>query len=918
MTRPFIWLKSTRPKVPSPGLLALAALTICTGSGVILALSYRPDAALDSLALLLMKNPAGILFRSVHYWSAQFFLVSCLWHGIEHLARRSEIAVGRGVWLRLTFVVPVILYAMLSGFLLRAGSGGTQAGLILHSLLNEVPGLGGLLASVFTGPNQTLFVAYLHHVCTATLVIWLVSIEHSRRIMPGRQAVFWIILPVLLLALVLVPGLESAPARAEHGPWYLAGLQEILHWLPGPGWLVALCVLALGGLAMLPWLAAKARTGVKRGMVGGLVLYAILSVLALGFRGQGWRFGWAGAARPSAFRSARAYLAPPARLLEASVPLIDGKREGCLVCHIQMAGFQPAHDPNRIGCASCHLGERFTLDKALAHKGMTLTPGNLCVVRQTCASESCHSEIGSRVRRSLMTTMSGVISVDKFVFGENPDLDHRFDVRQLSSSPADKHLRSLCASCHLGQDKDEPGTISELSRGGGCSACHLGYGDAAREELASRASARTRGQPPRFHPEISTSVQGQACFGCHSRSGRISLSFEGWHETTLEEDAIKRTTDWQKRFRILADDRVLEKHEPDIHYQKGMQCVDCHLASEAMGDGQQYAHQENAVKIGCVDCHPEESPKTRVFEQLDAEARKIIALRNLNEPGRKFLVTRSGVADSRAYPNVYLGNEGRLSLKTVLDGRVLEPKPATEACGRDIPGHRRLECRACHSAWVPQCIGCHTSFEPKAEGWDHLAGRALLGTWQEQSSEMLAEAPVLGVQKIATPTKTYEERIGTFAPGMVMTLTRESRNSPELHRLYAPVSPHTSSRSRSCVSCHANPVALGFGRGSLQYETNGAFGCWTFKPRFATATQDGLPLDAWIGFLQEPAPGIKATRGNCRPFTLPEQQRILRVGSCFQCHDEGDQRLQAVFSDFQHYRAHLSEHCLLPNWGDSG
>ena len=33
-----------------------------------------------------------------------------------------------------------------------------------------------------------------------------------------------------------------------------------------------------------------------------------------------------------------------------------------------------------------------------------------------------------------------------------------------------------------------------------------------------------------MHPDVALPVDNAPCFGCHSRSGRISLSYDGWHE----------------------------------------------------------------------------------------------------------------------------------------------------------------------------------------------------------------------------------------------------------------------------------------------------------------------------------------------------------------------------------------------------
>ncbi len=471
-----------------------------------LALAYKPDAPLDSLALLLLKNPAGVFVRSAHYWSAQAFLIFIFAHAVDHFLKRSETEVTFGVWVRLGLTMPVILGIMLSGFLLRGDAAAVQALQVLRSLLGFVPLFGAALARLLTGSGSDLFTIYLHHVCTATLVIWLVAIEHSRRMMPGARAVGWTLPPVLLLSLLLVPGLEWRAAAVEKGPWYLVGLQELLHWLPQPQIAVWLGLAALALLIFLPKFSPALRRRIKRTMAVAACGYVVLTMVGLGFRGDGWKWKWPALSQSGGptFFSSKALTPPNAGLVEKIVPTVSGQREGCLACHAGMTGFSAAHDPQALGCAACHLGNPFTLDKNLAHAGMTRTPGNLSVVNQTCAAANCHGDVAERVRGSLMNTMSGVVAVDKFVFGESRDLDARFDVAALKHTPADTHLRQLCASCHLGQDKAQPGPIDESSRGGGCSACHLRYDASATAELR-----RPAGSPaPLHHPEISVNCAG--------------------------------------------------------------------------------------------------------------------------------------------------------------------------------------------------------------------------------------------------------------------------------------------------------------------------------------------------------------------------------------------------------------------------
>jgi hypothetical protein len=896
-------------RIPPLGMLTLAPFVICVVTGIMLAPAYLPSSALDSLSLLSLKNPAGVYVRSLHYWSAQVFLILTLAHIVDHLLRRSDRGVRFGVWMRLSVTIPVVIAAMLSGFLLRADAAAAQALPVLRSLLGFFPLIGAGVQRLLTGTGGDLSIIYLHHACTATLIIWLVTVEHSRQIMPTGRSFAWMTPPILLLSGLLVPGLQWRGAPVEKGPWYLVGLQELLHWLQRPQIAVWLGGVGLGLMILLPKLPPHLYTTTRWTLGISALFYAALTMVGVGFRGDGWQ--WTSPrtvlAGEEDFLSYRAYIPTSSELLSAKVKQVDGRREGCLSCHQGMTGFVAAHDPTQIGCASCHLGNPWTLDKKLAHSGMTLTPGNLSVVNQTCGASNCHTDQVNRVQASLMNTMSGVVAVDKYAFGESSDLNAHFTVAALGHSPADTHLRNLCASCHLGQEKLHPGPINQIDRGGGCSACHLAYDAAAANELAKRPVS----SGPLHHPDISIHVPNEACFGCHSRSGRISTNYEGWHETLLDEKTAKASPGWPDKYRVLEDERVFEKHAADVHVEKGMTCVDCHLAAEVMGDGATHTHENDAVRITCVDCHASGKTPGKEYAQLDAETQQILAMRKLNEPGRRFVAAGS---TNLAYPNVSLDAAGHPAVSLMNSAKILQPKSMAAVCAGDI--HKRLTCTACHTAWAPQCISCHTSFDRKTQGWDHIAGKYVNGTWNEEPAGYLSDAPALGIERSSGSNGHPLEHITTFIPGMILNLKIPHGATNErttFQRLFAPASPHTiASQARDCRSCHLNPAALGYGRGVLNYVVAGHSGKWTFTPQYARSAEDGLPADAWIGFLQEPRPNL-ATRKDARPFTLEEQRRILLIGACLSCHEK-DRRITYVFSNFQNYRSALSPKCVLPDW----
>ena len=133
-------------------------------------------------------------------------------------------------------------------------------------------------------------------------------------------------------------------------------------------------------------------------------------------------------------------------------------------------------------------------------------------------------------------------------------------------------------------------------------------------------------------------------------------------------------------------------------------------------------------------------------------------------------------------------------------------------------------------------------------------------------------------------------------------------------RMFAPSVPHTTSaKGRSCKSCHNNPVAIGYGRGKLSYKIINGKGVWEFIPSFVNDEHDGLPQDAWIGFLDSLSIGA-STRTNARAFNIAEQKRILTVGACLTCHEENSKVMRQSLIDFTGMMKFLSDKCILPQW----
>jgi len=583
--------------------------------------------------------------------------------------------------------------------------------------------------------------------------------------------------------------------------------------------------------------------------------------------------------------------------------LVKNSFNGCIECHGEMEGFSSAHSPNVIGCESCHLGNSFTSNKDFAHKRLIIIPGNLSDAERTCGATNCHPGISQRITNSLMNTMSGAVSVNRFAFDELKKPVGLFKVKNLTQSNADNHFRNLCASCHLGNEKTELGPITELSRGGGCNACHLNYSDEASEQLVDyQKSTDEEKILPKIHPQLSLNISNDHCFGCHARSGRISTNYEGWFETLLNENEIKGRG--ENNFRILKDGRVFQKTKDDVHHQAGMECIDCHVSLEIMGDGNSYEHMEEQVRIQCEDCHSKETQSIS-YGALDFESKKIVDLRKLKMEDTNFLLTgKTNIPIVNAFVNL----SGEKILLTKSKKERLHLKPPAGIC---IEGktHERLSCNSCHTEWVSHCVGCHTEYDNKEEGFDLLDNKDITGSWIETPSDFYVDYPVLGIRK----ENSGKETIDTFIPGMIVTIEKMKNNPNKkiFTRLCAPTFSHTINKEgRNCKSCHNNPLAIGYGKGELSYSI---IGKWSFKPHFLIYKEDNLPKDAWIGFLKS-RDEKSTTRINTRPFTVEEQKRILLVGACLTCHVEQSELMKKSLIDFEFILQKVSPKCILPNW----
>ena len=507
--------------------------------------------------------------------------------------------------------------------------------------------------------------------------------------------------------------------------------------------------------------------------------------------------------------------------------------ENCTTCHAtKQTGFNSGHAFGPGHCAACHAGDPDGQSESTAHQGLIAFPGALESAERACGA--CHADRVTAVKNNLMHTGHGIVRITRSAIDGDAGQKNPANFQSLGSSAADSMLRKQCASCHLGQSKTRHAIDVTFDRGGGCLACHI------------------NSYPEQAHPALSTRVEDGRCFGCHSRSGRISLSYAGLAERDPDADPDDPMA------LQLADGRTVERLPADAHYLAGMGCIDCHTSVGLMGDADDASHQRQAVDIECTDCHDNNNSRVGLNE-WPAE----LASMKKHVPFDADQSTRFLTTENNATPlwHVELQDDAA-RLHTKITGRQLNiPFPDASRIGHGKQ-HERLTCATCHSQWAPQCFGCHMEYDPYDEHWDHIDRTKTAGRWSDQRWSVSNTLPALGV---------YDSgEIESFVPGMIMTIDHPSFEETKFVRQFAPLSPHTVGKSRSCASCHRSSTALGLGRGEFSRDDHGV----SFSPR-QKVLQDDLPADAWTSL--DSSLGGRAPVPGQRPLNGTEMKRIMEA-----------------------------------------
>ncbi|MCB2190410.1 MAG: hypothetical protein KQI62_02525 [Deltaproteobacteria bacterium] len=630
----------------------------------------------------------------------------------------------------------------------------------------------------------------------------------------------------------------------------------------------------------------------------------------------------AGLAPQRAAARAREVAQEPPRVVEVTPSAFD-RPERCLTCHQGLEQISPSHPVEAMGCVSCHGGQGLALTKDQAHQGLIggRNPSDLTFAWASCggrgaAAGRCHAgrenqaaDMVYRVERTIMATMTGVITSLRVAWGAQGDFTTRLattaisDPRRPSPAPprtlasllmipagppagpnpaqvADEQWNKFCARCHLRASRDAGLSV----HGQGCAACHGSRVPSGRYLGQDASLNREQSGHAAYHKLHETPPEDN-CLRCHNRSGRLGLNYRGWVE-----DENGRTP-WPTGHpnHTLSGGRGVHQLLPDVHRAKGMACVDCHSGREVMGDARLYARMRFQTEVTCATCHGRADGPPRLgapddYAMYEATYGPLKSGPALNRDDRLAL-------SAKGRPLSNLRQQGG---KLVLLSRSQPGKkhtvPLVNADQRHrLPGHQRLACQACHSRWTPQCYGCHDYRQASGSMWSYAAQGFTPGHWKESRDQYRFSDPVLGVDS--------QDKVRPFVPGCQVIYTANGPDGAPLpgHALEqprtkaimnsivsTPLSPHTTrTEVRPCEACHLSGKALGLGSGPRPLGKLTAIS-------LADLQGVGFPAD-WETLMDQQGRPIQGqTHEGARPLNTKELRRVLAFGRCLPCHRRPD------------------------------
>jgi len=448
----------------------------------------------------------------------------------------------------------------------------------------------------------------------------------------------------------------------------------------------------------------------------------------------------------------------------------------------ERVGIEDAHPWFSLTCVDCHGGDASASTRAGAHvssgdgpqflKSLAsdelddvpldylrfVNPGDLRAAADSCGPVGCHPDQVAAVSLSTMSTYGGHYTLPRYLAGiqdrtpiygavdvAHPDFDpgdapegavemlealrgpHALSQRGSMESVIDEYLPKSCPTCHLGAfgRNQAAGTY----RSSGCTACHMVYADDGLSRSADPVVQKNFPPHPVAH-RLTSAIPTEQCTHCHFQGGRVGLAYRGIREggfppartppdaVSLGEPLYGHDADFY--FSDEDGTNGVDETPPDLHFDAGMVCADCHVGGDVHGDGNLYSAERYQVGIRCEDCHGTvrqaitEDPADGLFKNS-----KGFALRRLRrtESGAIMMAMATQARELDVPQVERIIAAGTNPLMNVAMGVYSDGYSHTDS----------LECYTCHTSWRQNCFGCHITVDDRGTARNETTGKTTLG-----------------------------------------------------------------------------------------------------------------------------------------------------------------------------------------------
>ncbi len=263
------------------GAWSLLSLYISVLSGVVVALQYSSETPLYSISTMDLLVPFGAYFRSLHFYSSQFFFLFSVVHMIAVFEESQTYSTKQ--WIKLTATLPIALLLLFTGYILRGDSTGSSAGLIAEAILLDLPFIGQPFNDLFFSISDNgMKRIYVNHIIGLGIFWGWLAWTHLKKYTISFSQHIPLTIGTLLFSLFVAAPFEPDHLGVFHisGPWFFLGLQELLIYFPPilAGFLIPSSLLL--SLALLQRKNRGYRWYLLYTLVW-LVVYAILTIIAL-------------------------------------------------------------------------------------------------------------------------------------------------------------------------------------------------------------------------------------------------------------------------------------------------------------------------------------------------------------------------------------------------------------------------------------------------------------------------------------------------------------------------------------------------------------------------------------------------------------------------------------------------------------